>query len=81
MLNKLNELIIDRNGKLSPYKVAWQICFYLMIYAIITQSIKNGSLAAIPENWISLLVTVSGAQLGKSYLANKETQTPPAPKV
>lgn len=74
MLNKILELITDRKGKISPFKLAWQITMYSMLYLLIMTTIKTGQLPNIPENWVGFLVTVSGAQLGKSYLANKQEE-------
>lgn len=79
MENRLLELVTDRKGKLSPFKLAWQLTAYSMLSIVIYTSFKTGSLVNLPENWIPFLITVGGASLGRSYLANKQPTNPPAP--
>lgn len=81
MFNKLMDLITDRNGKVSPYKLAWQLSCYSMLFTVIYHSIKTGNLVGFPENWVPFLVTVGGASITRSYLANKKEETNSAPKV
>lgn len=70
-MNKLFELIQDRKGKLSIYKLSflfWSVGTLIMFLYL---SYIHNSFAIVPKECTYFLGTIGAAQLGKSYLTNK----------
>lgn len=79
-MNKLSQLIQDRNGKLSPYKLSftvWSLGIFVMMMYL---SYVNNTFQPIPEGYAYFLGVIGASQLGKSYLANKAESNANPPK-
>lgn len=76
-MNKILEIFTDRRGKVSPYKIAWMVTLFSMLYVIIFTSIAKAELVEIPQTWIGFLGVASGTGLTRSWLANKNEKDLP----
>lgn len=71
-MKRLLELIADRSGKLSAYKLAFIVGAFAMLYCIMENSLHTQKLADIPQTWIYFLGVLGGSQLTATMLKNKE---------
>ncbi|MDO8610994.1 MAG: hypothetical protein Q7R95_10725 [bacterium] len=74
-MNKILELVQDRAGKLSAYKLSFLLGAGSMLFLLVKISLKTGELKVIPDNWPMFLGVLGSSQLVSTYLKNKSTAT------
>lgn len=72
---RILELLEDRKGKLSPYKLSFLLGAVIFIGGWLSVTILNHNLPEIPNSVSLFLGVLASGQLGSSFLANKNSNS------
>jgi hypothetical protein len=77
---KILELIQDRRGKLSPYKLSFLFGAFIFTSVWAYSAIWTRTVPEIPNSIALFMGVLGGTQLGRSFIQNKSPQnTQPEP--